>query len=194
VRFYEMPTKRFRRHVRHPASPSNAQAQVKRDFLTLIDFLSVAQQLDIYFLPVGPQTGLGAIGRGLSGLVTQSTADVATSFAFRRTISPNTNQDDDLDQEFCSLITELSILHHNPIKHNAGVIDLVGVSWEVDFRTKRVWPVLVTRKSNQGDLERFLFGEDDKTDVVPEVKLKLCSYVAEALGLLHQCGKCNPSD
>lgn len=179
-----MPTRRFGLGVRL-AYPSAPVSQPKQAFIGLVDFLSVAQQQNVYFMPVGPQASLGALGRGISGLVTQSTADAMTSFAFKQFTPSDFDDEDFVDHVFSSLITEILVMQHEPIKRSPHIVDLVGVCWDIDVRSKKVWPVVVTHKANCGDLESFLF---ENRDIAPELKFQICANIAEAAELLHSCG------
>ena len=179
-----MPTRRFGLGVRL-AFPSTALTQPKQAYISLVDFLSVAQQQNVYFMPVGPQASLGALGKGISGLVTQSTADAMTSFAFKRFIPSDFENEGSVDHVFSSLITEILVMQHEPIRRNPHIADLIGVCWDIDNSSKKVWPVIVTHKANCGDLENFLF---ENRDLAPELRFQICANIAEATELLHECG------
>ncbi|KAI9697382.1 MAG: hypothetical protein M1836_004660 [Candelina mexicana] len=178
-----MPTRRFGLGIRL-AYPSTTIPQPKRASISLIDFLSVAQQQGVYFMPVEPQRSLGALGRGLSGLVTQSVADVMTGFAFKQFVPSELEDETFVDAIYSSLITEIMVMQHEPIKQNPHIVDLVGVCWNVDLGSKRVWPVVVTLKANCGNLESFLY---ENRNLAPELRFLLCANIAEAVELLHSC-------
>lgn len=180
-----MPTRRFRLGVRLPYSPAPVP-QPKPASISLVDFLAVAQQHNVYFMPVGPQASLGALGRGISGIVTQSTADMMTSFAFKPFIPSDYSDEGVVDHVLSSLITEILVMQHEPIRRSLHIIDLIGVCWDVDVASKKVWPVVVTPKANCGDLENFLF---ENRDITSETRFQLCANIAEAAGLLHSCGR-----
>ena len=179
-----MPTRRFGLGVRL-AYPLAAVSQPKQAFTSLVDFLSIAQQQDVYFMPVGPQASLGALGRGMSGLVNQSIADVMTSFAFKQFVGSDFDDENFVDSVYSSIITEIMVMQHEPIKQSPHIVDLIGVCWDVDMKSKRVWPIVVTHKANCGDLEGFLF---ENRNMAPENRLLLCANIVEAVELLHSCG------
>jgi hypothetical protein len=151
---------------------------------SLVDLLNTVQQQQVSFLPVSPHAGLGIVGRGLSGDVNQSTADAATIFTFKNGIPSRRPRDDIHIQDWYSLVTQLSVLQHTPIRENSHIIDLVGISWKVDAHGLRAWPYLVTPKANRGSLATFLLQENIKD----EVRFQICAEVVEAFALLHSCG------
>lgn len=179
-----MPTRRFGLGVRL-AYPPAPLSQPKQAFIGLVDFLSVAQQQDVYFMPVGPQASLGALGKGISGLVTQSTADAMTSFAFKQFIPSDFEDEGFVDHVFSSLITEILVMQHEPIRRSPHIVDLIGVCWDIDISSKKVWPIVVTHKANCGDLGNFLF---ENRDLAAELRFQICANIAEATELLHGCG------
>jgi hypothetical protein len=152
---------------------------------SLVDLLKAAQRQQVSFLPISPQLGLGIVGRGLSGDVDQSTADAATTFTFKNAIPSKRPHDDVYIQDWYSLVTQLSVLQHPPIRENPHIIDLVGISWKVDAPgPPRAWPFLVTPKVNRGSLGDLLLQETVKD----EVRFQVCAEVLEAFALLHSCG------
>jgi hypothetical protein len=151
---------------------------------SLVNLLNTAQRQQVSFLPVSPQVGLGIVGRGLSGDIDQSTADAATTFTFKTGIPSKRTHDDAHVQDWYSLVTQLSVLQHMPIRANPHIIDLIGISWKVDSSGLRAWPYLVTPKMNQGSLGNFLLQDSIKD----EVRFQVCTEVVEAFALLHSCG------
>ena len=180
-----MPTRRFGYGIRL-VYPSIVTTKAKTASTTLVDFLSIAHQLGVYFIPVSPQNSLGALGRGISGLVTQSIVDVTTNFAFKQFVGSRSDEESFIDTIYSSIITEVRVMQHDLIKQNPHIVDLVGVCWDIDLTSKRVWPVVVTNKADYGNLEDFLYENQNLTS---NMKFQLCAYIAEAVELLHSCGK-----
>ena len=124
----------------------------------------------------------GIVDRGLSGDVDQSTADAAITLTFKNGIPSKCPCDDVHVQDWYSLVTQLSVMQHPPIRENPHIIDLVGIGWKVDASGLRAWPFLVTPKVNRGSLADFLLQEK----IEDEVRFQICSQVAEACALLHR--------
>jgi hypothetical protein len=153
---------------------------------SLVDLLNAARRQQVSFLPISPQLGMGIVGRGLSGDVDQSTADAAITLTFKNGIPSKCPRDDVHVQDWYSLVTQLSVLQHPPIRENPYIIDLVGISWKVDTSGLRAWPFLVTPKVNRGSLGDFLLQEK----IEDEVRFQICAQVVEAFALLNSCGTC----
>ena len=158
---------------------------------SLVDFMNALQLNDIAFLPVSPHTGLGILGRGLSGLIQQSTADSATMLAFKEGIPSKNIRDTEQDQDWYSLVTEVTVLQHGPVKANPHIVDLVGISFSVlpdGTMNQRAWPFVIISKVNYGDLTTIL--RDNKDDCLKKRgRMILFAGFAEALIVLHSCGK-----
>ena len=181
-RVNQMPAKvRFSRGINRV---SKKDSKPTRETNGIVDLLNAVQRLEVSFLPVSPQSGLGIVGRGLSGDIYQSTADAATSFTFKNGIPSRIPRDDDHVQDWYSLVTQLSVLQHPPIKKSPHIIDIVGVSWKVDLPATRAWPYFVIPKVNRGSLAEFLLEED----ITDGVRFQICAQVVEAFALLHNCG------
>ncbi|ORY10808.1 hypothetical protein BCR34DRAFT_614986 [Clohesyomyces aquaticus] len=142
-----MPIIKPRIGYRSSASLSGPKPK-EEDGLSLVNFLATLQKNSVSLLPISPHKGLRIIGRGLSGLIEQSSADILTDFAFKHGIPSGRARDSKKSQEWQSLLTEVEILQHPPIKKNPHVIDLLGVSFSVD--SSMAQPVMVTLKANRG--------------------------------------------
>lgn len=179
-----------RGRLSHRTRLNRASAQAvlpKGDTTNLVDFLGVAQQYKLSFLPVKPQGGLGALGRGLSGLVMQSTADALTTLAFKPYIPSDTDDENIISRAFDSLITEIRILQHEPIRESRHIIDIVGISWHISGKKAR--PVLVTQKANEGELGDFLFRKTGSEPPDLTSKMQIFIGIAESIELLHNAGR-----
>ena len=93
------------------SDPSDKAALDKKvEPTSLIDLLSIAQHHSVSLLPIAPHTGLGIVGRGRSGDIFQSVADIATTLTFKNAIPSRRACDDSSFQDWYSLVTELCIL------------------------------------------------------------------------------------
>lgn len=174
-------TIRFSRGINQSSDKASKPA---RETTSLVDLFNAVQRQEVSFLPVSPQGGLGIVGRGLSGEIHQSTADAATTFTFKDGIPSRMRRDNDHVQDWYSLVTQISVLQHPPIRESPNIIDIVGISWKLDLPATRAWPYLVMPKMNRGSLTDFLL-EDHITE---EVRFQICAQLVEAFALLHNCG------
>ena len=185
-----MPTRKITRAIRPLGSGSSQQTHKKSESASLVDFLNAVQLNDACFLPVASQKGLGFVGKGLSGGIQQSTADISTILAFKEGVPSKHQRDTEQDQDWYSLVTEITVLQHPPIRASHHVIDLLGVTFRVESvnnTEKRAWPLLISSKVNRGDLAHFIL-EDQGTHLKADLRLQLLTEVAEATRLLHNCG------
>lgn len=186
-----MPIRRITRAYIRPITATPQTFPAESDSASLIEFLYAIQQHDVCLLPLTSYKALGTVGRGLSGGIEQSKADDATLLAFKEGIPGKLVRDSIQTQDWYSLITEVTVLQHAPILANPHFIDLLGVSFHVPLTPgteKRAWPLLVTSKVNLGDLKSFLL-QDQRAILTSDVRTQLFAEVAEAVYLLHECGK-----
>jgi hypothetical protein len=130
-----MPTRKITRAIR-PPSVSSQRADKGPEPASLVDFLYTVQLNDACFLPVTSQKGLGFIGKGLSGSIQQSTADISTILAFKEGVPSKHQCDSEWDQDWYSLVTEVTVLQHPPIRESPYVIDLLGVTFSSRVRKR----------------------------------------------------------
>jgi hypothetical protein len=190
-----MPTRKITRAIRPPGSVSSQRAHKEPEPASLVDFLYTVQLNDACFLPVASQKGLGFIGKGLSGSIQQSTADISTILAFKEGVPSKHQCDSEWDQDWYSLVTEVTVLQHPPIRESPHVLDLLGVTFRIESvndNEKRALPLLISSKVNRGDLAHFIL-ENQGTNLTPDTRLQLLAEVAEATWLLHSCGSFQPS-
>lgn len=185
-----MPTRKITRGYRRPVGGASQRTQGETESASLVDLLNAIQLHDVSLLPIYPQTGLGIIGKGLSGVIEQSTADVSLTLAFKEGVPSRQHRDTEEEQDWYSLVTEITALQHPPVKHNPHIIDLLGINFSVDSldgNRKRAWPFTITSKTNRGDLAGFLT-ERRGTGLTSDIRLQLFAQVAEVIRVLHSCG------
>jgi len=179
----------------------------------LISFLSVVQNCAVDILPLTWREAENPLGRGGTAVVNQALVNLEISFAFKRTVKLRVPQvaaanldcasmsEKDLvmaeykSQEvvYRALISELLILRHPSVRHCRNIVDIQAICWEIDEKSHKPWPVLIFPKSDFGDLRRFL--KSDRCIHMTNVeRLKLCSYMAEGLAVLHANGKTEEPD
>ncbi|CAG8977220.1 hypothetical protein HYALB_00007916 [Hymenoscyphus albidus] len=185
-----MPTRKISRASRRPAAAGPQQAGSTSESASPIDFLAILKENGVSLLPISSYKSLGILGRGLSGVIQQSIADVATFLAFKEGIPSKLRQDTNKDHDWRSLITQIRILQHPLIRASSHIIDLLGVALYVNpttSRDRRALPLLVTSKVNRGDLSVILHNEQE--DMLTENgRMRLLAMVAESVQILHACG------
>jgi hypothetical protein len=185
-----MPTRKITRVARRHGAAGSLPAPPATESASLMDFINAVQQNNSSFLPVSSHKGLGILGRGLSGGIKQSTADALTGLAFKEGAPSKRERDTEHDQDWYSLVTEITVLQHKPIRENPHFIDLLGVCFYVESKAgidKRAWPLLVTTKVNRGDLSNLLLNEQQGL-LTDNVRMQLFAEIAEAIHVLHACG------
>lgn len=100
----------------------------------LILFLAIAQINKVELLPISWLPGLELLGEGASGKISQSIISVDESFAFKRF-----ERTRDPTERYTSLISELLILSQPSIAEHQNVIDLKGISWDVEQNLYQYW-------------------------------------------------------
>jgi hypothetical protein len=144
---------------------------------------------DVSILPVSHQAGHEILGRGLSGSIHQASADAETVLAFKQGVPSKRDRDDYQNQDWYSLVTEITVLRHPPIRDSHHIIDVLGVAFSTDFGPGpelRAWPQLVTRRANLGSMASLLANTDDPLS--DGLRWQLFAEVMEAIYLLHACG------
>jgi hypothetical protein len=149
------------------------------------DFLGIAQQLGVHFLPLTWLPALNTVGRGATAEIRESYVNDQLEFAFKRL---------DLDAlkpgQKCSLqplMAELAILGQPSVRGHPNILTLEGISWDVR-KGAGAWPVLVFRKSRCGDLANLMRRGAGKSLTQLE-RLDLCADIAEAIIVMHSNGE-----
>ena len=181
------------RHYQH--SPADRIAKCD-----LINFIAIAQSVDVAFVDVATHQGLGSAGNGATGSVQQALVDANTALAFKQ--FSNIGNEDDM---YKAVVSEILILRHAPIIDAENIIDLLGVGWSVQkaphYGENRLVPVLVYENANQyGSLYSFMYDVrpsiHDLTGTIAEAPshypqlLKLCRDIGKAIEVMHACSEC----
>jgi len=185
-----MVARRVNRLVRRPGN-KNADATIagRAESASLVNFLAAIQTYKLPILPVAYESGLEIIGRGLSGGVHQATADAVTMLAFKEGVPSRLRRDNEESQEWYSLVTEISVLQHRPIRQHGHITNLLGVTFWTDSGA-RAWPLVITRKAELGDLGSFLArdGDVESVGLTGEWRSQIMREVVDAVFTLHSCG------
>lgn len=153
------------------------------DFL---DFLRVAQSLQIDFLPITWQPAMDKVGEGGTAKIRQALINVQMTFAFKHLMHPRSSMEE--SRNLHALIAEISILGHPVVRNHPCVADILGICWDVIDSGEQVWSVLVFEKTSCGDLHRFMTSGPGK-DLGPKNRLDLLFDVALAVRDLHTIGR-----
>lgn len=170
-----------------PLKPTESFILPHYDFLS---FLGVAQQCGVNFLPTTWAPGLD--GLGVDGLE-QIDLNPSRGFSFKR-FTPDSKETRALGLEdvysfsWKALIAEILVLQHPRVRECRSIIDLYGVSWDVQVNGSgilvNVLPVLVFEKPVHGSLDKFL-GSRPYQALNFEKRLSLCRDIGRAIQLMH---------
>lgn len=147
-----------------------------------IAVLALAQRLKIPFLPITWQALRDDLGRGGQARICQASANVETSFAFKRSVNS------DEDTPFRAIVSEMIMLSHHVIRDHPYVVTLEGICWDIP-NDSQVWPVLIFEKSIHGDLLEFVQAGLGRSLSIQE-KLKLCTDIGIAVRDMHSNSIC----
>jgi hypothetical protein len=151
----------------------------------LLSFLSVALH---YKVDLVNTTWQLVFDGGGTCLINQSQVDAEFFLAFKRSkweFAAEGGSQDLYRNRYRVLITELLALE--ALRHHPNVVNLVGVTWEID-EDSEVWPVLITQRSGLGNLWGFL-QSDEGCKLTTDRKLKLSAEIASSLDEAHSQGK-----
>ena len=179
----------FKRGIRKPKAPSSGSEKKLADQLSLVDFLAAVQRTKTLILRLAPDEGRDVLGNGLSGTIEQSYFNTSTNLAFKQGIPSQSERDEGAEQDWASLIREILILQHDPVRSYPCFAKLIGVSFSVmpyGANEWRAWPMLISPKSSEGDLGALIRRNDKALTEV--IRLRLFAQVAEAVYVLHSNG------
>ena len=155
---------------------------------SLLSFLSIAQNLNIDFLPISWAPALDRVDRGGTSEIRQSLVNVETAFAYKRLIYSELREEKEKEKAFQALIAEISILGQEEIRRHENVVRLEGICWDIVNSTdneEKVWPVLVFEKAEMGSLKAFMKGKGKNLGF--EERVELCRDVGRGIWVMHRC-------
>jgi hypothetical protein len=151
------------------------------DFISL---LGLAQKWDVPFLSITWQPALDPLGEGASAEVYQSTVYKSIALAFKDSTAKKTGK---RRIGFKDIMREILIVRAPYIRKSPNIIDLLGITWNLDPSENQVWPVLVYRKGTYGTLRDYICNPQRMKEALQE-RLSLCSGVLYGLATLHSAG------
>jgi hypothetical protein len=171
-------------------SPTNAN---DRDFhFDLLSFISIVDKFKVDLVQLTWQPALVELGRGGTSTVQQAQIDSKFNLAFKRSTEWTDERFADTKQQenarYKAITYELIALEL--LSSHPNVIDLLGITWETEAQTEQIWPVLLTQRSEQGNMAEFLSSKMGK-DLDTKVKLGLCADIARACQAMHALGELN---
>lgn len=152
------------------------------------DFVSVlqaAQLCSLDLLPISWLQALGSLGDGGTANLNQSYLNLQLSFAFKRLVFLATGGTGE-SKIFQVLVSEILALSHPAMRAHPNIVKVLGISWEIDQNSHRVWPVLVFAKTQFGDLHGFMNTETGRNLTFIE-RLDFCVAIGSALHTTHAC-------
>jgi serine/threonine protein kinase len=154
---------------------------------SVVDLLDRLRHKDLGVL----STHLLTVGYGSSFVVSRfsSQDDIPDLdlIVLKRTIPTTASQSEyRVQKRVKSLMIELRVLTHDPIRKHENIIKFLGIAWETDpLDLQRKWPVLIMERATYGTLSDFLNTPGSKS---PLTKLSLALDVVRGLQILHRCG------
>lgn len=153
----------------------------------LITFLTMIQKLQIDILPIAWQVARQQIAVGETGKIRQAQIDLQTSFAFK-CVADRQKEDGRGERQverktISALINEIIVLGHTSIREHPNIVDLQGICWGI-MPDDKVWPVLVFRKTQYGDLYNFAALPIGRELSIGQ-RLKLCVDVGTAISDMY---------
>lgn len=152
---------------------------VEPNRFNFLSFLATAQALGIEFLNIAWDAARGVVGTGGTSRIHQALLNLDTSLAFKT--YHRRNQADE-QQEFCTLINEITVLSQPFVRGHPNIAQLQGICWDISPDDKP-WPVLVFEKSHLGDLHHF--ARHGGRDMTFHERLKLCVDIGRAVADMH---------
>jgi len=84
-------------------------------------------------------------------------------------------------------MSEVSVLGNPFIRDHPNIVDLEGITWELD--NENLIPVFVFQKAQLGSLDHYLRSEGRMSSL--EDRLKICLDVGKAIAALHSTSMCS---
>lgn len=87
-----------------------------------------------------------------------------------------------------SLILEIRVLSHPPLKGDANIVDILGIAWEEGHSAPndgQLWPLLIMPYAYYGSLSDFL---EKHKDCEAGLRINFGKGVGQGLHHLHSCG------
>lgn len=158
------------------------------DFIRL---LSIAALLRVKIVPLTWSPALEGLGAGATSQISQSSLNARVTFAFKRFDHVNSNPRISPDRfrarQYDAMAAEIVALNSPLIYDHPNIVNLEGISWEILEDGLEVWPVLVFRRAECGDLRNYLSSPEGARGSF-DFRLENCAAILKALKAVHECG------
>ena len=158
----------------------------------LLSYLAITERLSnlrLYsFIPNYQINNRSSIQAGASGIVHNQELSGDSGIIFKRY---RTTPQSSRQEVFKAIISEVMVLKHPVLAKHPNVVDLNGVTWDVEFehgQAPQVTPVLVFKRAEYGDLASFFRTSQGQRSSLEE-RLQFCIDIASALKAMHTYGK-----
>ncbi|KAK6358644.1 hypothetical protein TWF730_007967 [Orbilia blumenaviensis] len=160
----------------------------KSELYDLIDFLAIAQHRRIDIIPFRwdkeSDIGMGGTARISQSVTAETSLGHKLCLAFKRFQREGSRYEADRNKIFQALISEVYILGHPVVQQHPNINSLKGIAWDNVY--DEVWPVLVFKKTEYGDLKHFMTTDEGKA-LDFSTKARLCYEIGNAVNLMHTC-------
>ena len=191
LRLYLMEIFTFRGYQSYSSVGRAVRKPEERLHNSFLRFLSIAIALGVNVYPLTWRAALEDLGEGSTGQVSQAPLNARISFAYKRFTRVNRNPEISNTEfrmlQYDAMVSEMVVLSSNDIYEHPNIVNLEGVCWENIPESEEIWPVLIFRKAEGGDLRRFLSSPEAAVLGSDEL-ITVCGEVAKALSIMHRCG------
>ncbi|KAF3277800.1 hypothetical protein TWF132_001384 [Orbilia oligospora] len=155
----------------------------------IIDFLAVAQHRRLQVLPFrwnpASEVGLG----GTAKITQAATISVAYHDGIKQDIKYVAKRFQaegalyqDKNSAYQGLLSEAYILGHPVVRRHPNINSVEGIAFDVIF--DEVWPVLIFKMTEHGDLRQFMQNVEGK-NLSFDQRVELCWEIGHAISLMH---------
>lgn len=184
-----MPRDNLLGDVLVPESDTNS-SYLSDNITKLADFIKLVSTMDLrqFFWEYRNHLDKQKIGEGSTSDVYKCEFDSGIVTAVKRAKGflplASNNEASEMELQIMStMLTEMRVLNHPPLRGHLNLIHLLGYGWEfLDFG---FLPFIVLEFADFGSLDQFLISRGDKLSTA--AKLNICMDILSGLDALHSC-------
>jgi hypothetical protein len=158
----------------------------------LISLLSLVTELGIDILQMVWEETSPILGHGGTAVVSQAAMTREEGMAFKRVglredeLAATGLPDSDEARLYRTVIAEISLLAHPPIRDHPNFIDVEAICWDINdvYKEPRLLPVIIFEKATYGDLKDYM-NSQEQFDI--EGAIELFCTITKAVDFLHAC-------
>ena len=158
---------------------------------SLLTFFAIVQHYEIDLVPYMYEMEVLLAGSGATSNIRQKHLSKEAGLVFKVIRIRDACGIDDKEATYNALISEISVLAHESLRHHPGIVKIECVSFEVVEDDTQVWPVLVLQKAQYGNLDQFMRTEHGRKTTLKD-RMEFCIQIASAVLALHTHGKAKP--